>query len=150
MAKNLTDKDIRQLRESFELYDKQGDEKIDSSQLGEVLRGLGQNPTNAEVKKIVSEMDPEGGNRISFEEFLPVYQSYMGKKPKFSTEDFVDSLRVFDNDGSGMINEGELRHILTTLGEKLTDSEVDSLIQGLEDKQGQIDCEEFILSVLQG
>jgi myosin light chain 6 len=150
MAKILADKEIRDLRECFLLYDKIGDDNIDSSQLGEVLRGLGQNPTNAEIKKNIAELDPEGTNRISFEEFLPIYQSFKGKKAKFNSDDFVDSLKMFDIDGSGMINEGELRHLLTSLGEKMTDEEVDILIQGLEDKQGQIDCEQFIGNVLSG
>lgn len=150
MEKPLSDKEIRDLRECFLLYDKVGDDRIDSSQLGDVLRGLGQNPTNAEIKKNIAELDPVGNKRISFEEFLPIYQSFRGKKPKFSSEDFVDSLKMFDIDGSGMINEGELRHLLTSLGEKMTDEEVDVLIQGLEDKQGQIDCEQFIGSVLSG
>ncbi|XP_020917397.1 myosin-2 essential light chain-like [Exaiptasia diaphana] len=150
MAKPLTDKEVRDLRECFYLYDKVGDDKVESSQLGEVLRGLGQNPTNAEVKKNIAEIDPEGTRRISFEEFLPIYQSFRGKKPKFSTDDFVDSLKVFDIDGSGMISEGELRHLLTSLGEKLTDEEVDTLVHGLEDKQGQIDCEQFISNVVSG
>lgn len=150
MAKPLTDVEIRDLRECFCLYDKIGDDKIESHLLGEVLRGLGQNPTNAEVKKNIAEIDPEGDKRISFEEFLPIFQSFRGKKPKFTTDDFVESLKVFDIDGSGMINEGELRHLLTSLGEKLSDDEVDMLIHGLEDKQGQIDCEEFIVNVVSG
>lgn len=150
MAKSLTDIEVRDLRDSFCLYDKLGDDKIESNQLGEVLRGLGQNPTNAEVKKNIAEIDPEGDKRISFEEFLPIFQSIRGKKSKFNTDDFVESLRVFDIDGSGMINEGELRHLLTSLGEKLSDEEVDTLIHGLEDKQGQIDCEEFIVNVVSG
>jgi len=150
MVQPLSDKEVRDLRECFSLYDKVGDDKIDSSQLGEVLRGLGQNPTNAEVKKNIAEIDPDGCKRISFEEFLPIYQSFRGKKSKFTTDDFVDSLKVFDIDGSGMINEGELRHLLTSLGEKLTDEEVDILIHGHEDKQGQIDSEQFIFSVISG
>ncbi len=37
---------------------------------------------------------------------------------------FVLRLRHFDKDGSGYISSAELRHLLTTLGEKLTDDEV--------------------------
>ena len=31
--------------------------------------------------------------------------------------------RVFDKDGNGLINAAELRHVMTNLGEKLTDQE---------------------------
>ena len=47
-------------RDAFALFDKRGDNKIDSNQLGDVLRALGLNPTEAEVKKTQLEVDPSG------------------------------------------------------------------------------------------
>ena len=50
-------------RDAFALFDKRGDNKIDSDQIGDVLRALGLNPTQQEVKKIVQEIDPKGKNK---------------------------------------------------------------------------------------
>lgn len=47
-------------KEAFLLFDRRGDGKIESTQLGEVLRSLGHNPTQAEVKKSLKEVDPSG------------------------------------------------------------------------------------------
>ena len=47
-------------RDAFALFDKRGDNKIDSDQIGDVMRALGLNPTEAEVKKIRQEVDPSG------------------------------------------------------------------------------------------
>ena len=47
-------------RDAFALFDKRGDGKIDSDQIGDVLRALNLNPTETEVKKIVQEVDPNG------------------------------------------------------------------------------------------
>jgi len=47
-------------RDAFALFDKRGDGKIDSDQVGDVLRALNLNPTEVEVKKIVQEIDPNG------------------------------------------------------------------------------------------
>ena len=47
-------------RDAFALFDKRGDNKIDSDQIGDVLRALNLNPSEAEVKKIVQEVDPSG------------------------------------------------------------------------------------------
>ena len=47
-------------RDAFALFDKRGDNKIDSDQFGDVIRALGLNPTEAEVKKIRQEVDPNG------------------------------------------------------------------------------------------
>ena len=44
-------------------------------------------------------------------------------------EELKDAFRVFDRDGNGYISAAELRHVLTNLGEKLTDEEVDKMIR---------------------
>lgn len=41
-----------------------------------------------------------------------------------SEEELKEAFRVFDKDGNGFISAAELRHIMTNLGEKLTDEEV--------------------------
>lgn len=148
MAKQLTDREVEEIQDSFSLYDTIGDGKVDSYKLGEVLRAVGQNPTNIEVDKIVKQLDPEGNQRVSLEVFLPVYQSMRAKAKPFAQDDFVDSLKVFDSDGSGTISAGELRHVLTSIGEKLSDDEVDALFQSIDFAQGQVNYEDFIKTIL--
>jgi len=41
-----------------------------------------------------------------------------------SEEEILEAFKVFDKDGNGFISAAELRHIMTNLGEKLTDEEV--------------------------
>ena len=53
--------------------------------------------------------------------------------------------QVFDKDGNGFISAAELRHVMTNLGEKLTDEEVDEMIAEADvDGDGQINYEEFV------
>ena len=50
--------------------------------------------------------------------------------------------RVFDKDGNGLINAAELRHVMTNLGEKLTDQEVDEMMKEADiDGDGQLNYE---------
>ena len=56
---------------------------------------------------------------------------------------------VFDRDGNGFISAAELRHVMTNLGEKLTDEEVDEMIREADvDGDGQINYEESALRIL--
>ena len=43
---------ILDCQDAFQLFDNRGDGKIPVSHIGDVLRSLGQNPTEAEVKKL--------------------------------------------------------------------------------------------------
>jgi Ca2+-binding EF-hand superfamily protein len=50
--------------------------------------------------------------------------------------------KVFDKDGNGFISGSELRHVMTTLGEKLTDEEVDEMIKEADlDGDGMVNYE---------
>ena len=47
---------------------------------------------------------------------------------------------MFDKDGDGFIDPMELRHLLTNLGEKLTEEEVDDMIREVDiDGDGKVD-----------
>ena len=49
---------------------------------------------------------------------------------------------MFDKDGNGFISAAELRHVMTNLGEKLTDEEVDEMIREADiDGDGQVNYE---------
>ena len=50
--------------------------------------------------------------------------------------------RMFDRDSNGYISASEFRYVLTTLGEKMTDTEVDELLTSADiDGDGQINHE---------
>ena len=62
-----------------------------------------------------------------------------------SAEEIKEAFKVFDKDGNGFISAAELRHIMTNLGEKLTDEEVDEMIREADvDGDGQINYDEFV------
>lgn len=149
-----------EFQEAFNLFDNRGDGKIQQQQIGECLRALGQNPTESDVKKFTHQLKPD--DRISFEVFLPIYQvNYQSNIFKIAmiknlfqaiskqrsgdtADDFIEGLRHFDKDASGFISSAELRHLLTTLGEKLSDEEVEQLLSNQEDSQGNVNYEEFV------
>ena len=61
------------------------------------------------------------------------------------THTLIEAFKVFDRDGNGFISAAELRHVMTNLGEKLTDEEVDEMIREADvDGDGQINYEELV------
>ncbi|KAJ1689241.1 hypothetical protein LUZ63_013396 [Rhynchospora breviuscula] len=147
MADQLTDDQIAEFKEAFSLFDKDGDGCITTKELGTVMRSLGQNPTEAELQDMINEVDADGNGTIDFPEFLNLMARKM--KDTDSEEELKEAFRVFDKDQNGFISAAELRHVMTNLGEKLTDEEVDEMIREADvDGDGQINYEEFVKMAL--
>ena len=129
--------------EVMKKFDKDGDGTITTKELGTVMRSLGQNPTEAELQDMINEVDADGNGTIDFPEFLNLMARKM--KDTDSEEELKEAFKVFDKDGNGFISAAELRHVMTNLGEKLTDEEVDEMIREADvDGDGQVNYDEFV------
>ncbi|XP_034858291.1 myosin light chain 6B [Mirounga leonina] len=141
---------LEEFKEAFELFDRVGDGKILYGQCGDVMRALGQNPTNAEVLRVLGypKSDELKSRRVDFETFLPMLQAVAKNRDQGSYEDYLEGLRVFDKEGNGKVMGAELRHVLTTLGERMTEEEVETVLAGHEDSNGCINYEAFLKHIL--
>ncbi len=62
-----------------------------------------------------------------------------------SASEIKEAFKVFDRDGTGLIPVGALRHVLTSLGEMLTDEELNDMIREARvDGDGQVKYGEFV------
>ncbi|KAH3670299.1 hypothetical protein WICMUC_004868 [Wickerhamomyces mucosus] len=133
-------------KDAFSLFDKKGTGKVSKDALGDLLRAVGQNPTLSEISELQQQI-PESD--LDFETYVNIINRPDGFKPLGEAEDYIKGFQVFDKDGSGLIGVGELRYILTSIGEKLSDSEVDELLKGVSvTKDGNVDYVEFVKSIL--
>nr|XP_046223750.1 myosin light chain 1, skeletal muscle isoform-like [Oncorhynchus gorbuscha] len=137
-------------KEAFGLFDRVGDAKVAYNQVADIMRALGQNPTNKEVRKVLGNPSDEdmAGKRLEFEAFLPMLQHIVNDPNKGTFDDYVEGLRVFDKEGNGTVMGAELRIVLGTLGEKMTEAEIDALMQGQEDENGSINFEAFVKHIM--
>ena len=70
-------------------------------------------------------------------------------KESDTNEESVEAFKVFDDSGNELISAVELRRVMTNLGEKLTEAEVDEMIREADvDGDGYINFEEFVSMML--
>jgi Ca2+-binding EF-hand superfamily protein len=75
----------------------------------------------------------------------------MGSKKSKTAVDFLECFRVFDREQNGTINIGELKHVMSTLGEGLTLDEINDLTKGMETKgEGNVSIDDFVRTVMDG
>ncbi|KAG9348727.1 hypothetical protein JZ751_029044, partial [Albula glossodonta] len=134
---------LKDWKEAFGLFDRVGDNMVGFNQVADIMRALGQNPTNKDVKAILGNpsADDMATKRIAFDAFLPMLSTVVNAPGKGTYDDYVEGLRVFDKEGNGTVMGAELRIVLSTLGEKMTESEIDALMTGQEDENGSVNYE---------
>jgi len=133
---------IAEYKEIFAMFDKNGDGTVSTKELGTLIRATGLNPSEAEIKQNINEVDGGSG---TFD--LNAFLSMMSRKSGGGGDDgeILESFKVFDKDGKGFLAAAELRHIMTNMGEKLSSDEVDQMMEeaGI-DVDGQINYKEFV------
>ena len=123
----LTVEQTAEFKETFSLFDKDGDGILTAKKLGTVMRSLGQNPTEVELQDMIDEVNVDGNGTIDFPEFSSLMTRKM--KDTDTEEELVEAFKVSDRDGNGFLSTAELRHVMMNLGEKLIDEEVDEMIR---------------------
>ncbi|XP_049873795.1 calmodulin-A-like isoform X2 [Pectinophora gossypiella] len=139
----LTEEQVAEFKEAFMLFDKDEDGTITMAELGVVMRSLGQRPSETELRDMVKEVDQDGNGTIEFNEFLQM----MSKKMRGADgeDELREAFRVFDKNNDGLISSVELRHVMTNLGERLSEEEVDDMIREADlDGDGMVNYDEFV------
>uniref|UniRef100_A0A0D9ZCZ6 EF-hand domain-containing protein n=3 Tax=Oryza TaxID=4527 RepID=A0A0D9ZCZ6_9ORYZ len=140
----LTSEQMVAFQEAFLLFDKNGDGCITLEELAAVTRSLGLEPTDQELNDMMREVDTDGNGIIDFQEFLSLIARKM--KDGDGDEELKEAFEVLDKDQNGFISPTELRTVMTNLGEKMTDEEVEQMIREADtDGDGQVNYDEFVI-----
>lgn len=75
---------------------------------------------------------------VDFETFSKILNRPGGFREPGEPEEYCRGFQVFDKDMTGFIGVGQLRYILTNLGEKMSDEEVDELLKAVDTSSGEI------------
>nr|DAD33720.1 TPA_asm: hypothetical protein HUJ06_012571 [Nelumbo nucifera] len=145
MGKDLSEDQVASMKEAFSLFDTDGDGRIAASELGILMRSLGGNPTQAQLKEIVAQ--EKLTSPFNFPRFLELMSKHMKSEP-FDRQ-LRDAFMIIDKDSTGYVTVSELRHILTNIGEKLEPAEFDEWIREVDvGSDGRIRYEDFIVRMV--
>jgi Ca2+-binding EF-hand superfamily protein len=128
---------IQEFKEAFNMIDQNRDGFVDKEDLHDMLASLGKNPT----EKYLEEMMSDSPGPINFTMFLTMFgEKLNGTDP----EDVIkNAFGCFDENNTGFIHEDRLRELLTQMGDRFTEDEVDEMYREAPIKNGQFDYVEF-------
>merc|ERR1711976_583398 len=126
-----------------DLFDTDGSGSIDAKELKVAMRALGFEPNKEEIQKMISDVDDDGSGTIEFSEFLQMMsQKILNRDPK---DDILKAFRLFDDDETGKISFKNLKRVAKELGERMTDEELQEMIDEADrDGDGEVNEEEFL------
>ena len=109
------------------------------------MKNFGNPMSRAEIKEMIKDIDASGDGELSFEEFVTLMEKQVTEVEDEDEDIVLKAFKSFDRDQTGYITNAEFRYILTKLGERFTDSEVDTLFKECDlDENGKLDYKEFI------
>jgi len=128
---------IQEFKEAFNMIDQNRDGFIDKEDLHDMLASLGKNPADDYLETMMN----EAPGPLNFTMFLTLFgERLQGTDP----EDVIkNAFGCFDEDNNGIINEERLRELLTSMGDRFTDEDVDEMYREAPIKGGMFDYLEF-------
>lgn len=139
---DLSEDQISDFKEAFSLFDADADGNISPAELRNMMSSLGYDPSRREIEELINEANLGGTGALDFPEFV----NFLGRMMKVTKEEDVlqEAFRIFDRDQTGSINSSDLYRVLESVGEKISEVEVEHMIQRADgDGNGKISYQDF-------
>ena len=143
---NIPKEVLSEYREIFDSYDINKNGKIERKEMKIILKKLGKNGTQEEIDEIWRAMNKiDSDSTISFDDFIEFINRFNLTKNSMSTDDIINAFEIFDRNHDGTISINEFKHILMDLGQKLSEKEVEEIIQDIDfNEDGKLNYREFV------
>ena len=146
MSDEIEDEKLIDCKIIFDLFDKDKDGTITTSDLDDSIRASGLNPTQNELDQIKSQLDKENDGRITFSKFLDIYLTCQQNAP--TEETLLECFKAFDKKNEGRINFEEFKKAMTTVGDCMDEASFDEIMEKVEHKDGYINYGEVVKELL--
>jgi len=136
----LTEDEIEEIREAFNLFDTENSGMIDPKELKAAMQSLGFETKNPTIYQMIADLEHEGPS-IDFDTFLRAITEKLGDKE--SKGGILKIFELFDSDHSGAINLDNLRRVAKELGETMTVDELKEMLERASGDGKEISFEDF-------
>ncbi|CAH1182025.1 unnamed protein product [Phyllotreta striolata] len=142
----LTKDQIALLKNAFDTFDVEKKGSIGTVMVGTILSMLGIQTTESMLKEIIDEVDADGSGELEFEEFITLASRFMVEEDaEAMQQELKEAFRLYDKEGNGYITTSTLKEILKELDDKITNDELDMMIEEIDqDGSGTVDFDEFM------
>ncbi|OQR78138.1 myosin regulatory light chain sqh-like [Tropilaelaps mercedesae] len=128
-----------ELKEAFNLIDQERDGHISREDLRIMFESLGKTPDDSLLDGMINDAC---GNRINFTMFLTLFAERLRQTDPADV--IRDAFSLLDEANTGYVSQDRLRELLTTMGDRLNDEQVDDIFRSAPiDKSGNFDYIEF-------
>ncbi|ELP83417.1 calmodulin, putative [Entamoeba invadens IP1] len=129
------------LQKSFDLFDCDGDGYLTLNEFTMLVRVLGVVNETSVITEQYNTISKLRG--INYEMFQVCLKKL--KEDSFKIEEVKSAVTIIDQKAKGLFSASELRRILTTMGDKLTDSEVTNIFSYMGiDEKGVVRMDDFV------
>jgi len=146
MGDDLSQEQKEQIKGTFLMFadNEHEDGNVPTSNLGTLVRALGKNPTEAEIDEMIKEIESKSGDTFDLSTFEELMYDKINDDTN-SVEKLSEAFRTLDQEERGFIPCEQLKHILTSQGEKLTEDEITNLILDADiNRDNKITYDEFM------
>ena len=136
---------ISEYKEAFDMFDTNHDGLITAKEIYKILKNFGNPVTKQEIDSMIANIDTSGDGQLDFEEFVTLMTQQIEVKEISDEDAVIQAFRNFDKNNDGKITNYEFKVILTQLGDKFSDEELDILFRTCSlDPNGVLDYVEFV------
>ncbi|XP_064118703.1 troponin C-like [Macrobrachium rosenbergii] len=142
---DIDEKTMHALRKAFATVDKTKSGFVDIKDIEGIFNNMGTAFDIDDLNETIRRVDIDQDGKINFDKFVIIASNFLtDDDDETITNELREAFRLYDKEGNGYITTGTLREILKELDNNLSDSDLNDIIDEIDEEgKGKVDFEGF-------